>query len=214
MLRLTVFLLISLISIKSVATLIKIDDTGFGLESLTLDTTTNTLWLDISITDSFSYNEVNDFLNSDPRYSTYRFARKEEVFTLFLNAGIVDFSGDFTSLNDNGYNALSSTLGETYQSDVYNFIGGMVYSDTPNASRYILTECLTTDPVECGGTLGASYLFAQDNLTKNYNQAVTGSFLVRKVSEPETLLFFLIPFLTFLGKNSQRPLNQNRGTER
>ncbi|CAA0099181.1 Uncharacterised protein [Halioglobus japonicus] len=70
----------------AVAALISIDDPNFGTGALTLDTSTNMTWLDLSITEGMSFNDVSSQLGASGTYSGYRYASPEEVYSLFVEA--------------------------------------------------------------------------------------------------------------------------------
>ena len=80
-----------LLSISSAnAELNSADDPVFGTDSLTIDTETNLVWLDISQTNDRCFSQVSDqfFVNGD--FEGFRFATAEEVLAFFDHAGIPD----------------------------------------------------------------------------------------------------------------------------
>jgi len=78
------------------AALIETDDSIFGIKSLTLDTSTNLAWLDLSITEGVSFNDISKELIPGGEYQGFRFASPDEVRSLFNQAQIPD-------INDPGY---------------------------------------------------------------------------------------------------------------
>ena len=93
------FLIIYLVALPFIAhaALMPANDTFFGDGSLTIDTSTNLAWLDLSITAGISFNEVSNELGNGGIYSGYRFASLDEVFSLYVEAQIPDINdvGDF-----------------------------------------------------------------------------------------------------------------------
>jgi hypothetical protein len=70
------------------ATLIQADDPRFGLNSLTVDTTTRLAWLDLTASAGLSYRQVLADTQPGGIFSGYRFATAQEVLTLYASAGI------------------------------------------------------------------------------------------------------------------------------
>ncbi len=103
------------------AALLSADDSLFGSGSITIDTSTNLAWLDLSITEGISFNKVSNELESGGLYAGYRFASPDEVFLLFVAAQIPDINvpGDFanygTTENSSPALTLIELMGPSYQ---------------------------------------------------------------------------------------------------
>jgi FIMAH domain-containing protein len=69
------------------------EDPVFGPDSLTLDTTTNLLWLDLEYTDERSYLDVSSKLGAGGEFEGFRYATQAEVLAFFSAAGIPDVPG-------------------------------------------------------------------------------------------------------------------------
>ncbi len=87
---------------------------------MTVDTSTNLAWLDLSITAGISFNEVSSELGIGGIYSGYRFASPDEVFALFVEAQIPDINvSDIANLgtiaNATPALALIELMGPSYQ---------------------------------------------------------------------------------------------------
>ena len=123
------------------AALISVDDSTFGIGSLTVDTSTNLAWLDLSITKGISFNDITNELNYGGTYSGYRFASPDEVFSLFVQAQIPDINatGSFahygTSANAAPALSLINLMGPSYQIQT----GGVLLSEIAGFSSQHVT---------------------------------------------------------------------------
>ena len=103
------------------AALLSVNDSTFGNGALTLDTSTNLAWLDLSITEGASFNDITAQLEVGGTYSGYRFASPDEIFALFTEAQIPDINapGDFANYGTVANAAPALTLielmGPSYQ---------------------------------------------------------------------------------------------------
>ncbi len=70
------------------ANLIQATDPRFGLNSLTIDTTTGLGWLDVSLSAGLSYQQVLADTQPGGSFSGFRFATVQEVLNLYTSAGI------------------------------------------------------------------------------------------------------------------------------
>lgn len=84
--------ILSLFACPVNAALMSVDDPLFGVGSMTVDSSTNLAWLDLSITEGKSFNEVSSQLGVGSIYSGYRFASPDEVYALFVEAQIPDIN--------------------------------------------------------------------------------------------------------------------------
>ena len=95
------------------AALISMDST-YGMDTVTLDTDTNLMWLDVPLSTAYSYNGILPELEAGGAFEGYRMASGEEVQTLFSNAGIPVFGGiDFVTENYEPVLALMDYVGVT-----------------------------------------------------------------------------------------------------
>ena len=76
------------------ADLISIDDTVFGVDSITKDTDTGYEWLDITESLGLSLDFVLTELGEDGLFAGFRVATIDEIAELWFNAGITDPTGD------------------------------------------------------------------------------------------------------------------------
>ena len=111
---------LAIVSFNVSAALISANDSFFGVDSLTIDTSTNLAWLDLSITEGISFNEISGELGIGGIYYGYRYASPDEVFFLFVEAQIPDINsvGDFgigTVANATPALALIELMGPTSQ---------------------------------------------------------------------------------------------------
>ncbi|HTM44340.1 MAG TPA: hypothetical protein VL137_05265 [Polyangiaceae bacterium] len=70
-------------------------DTSFGTDTGTLDTNTGLLWLDVTLSTPYSYDQLQPELAPGGVFEGYRMATMEEVLTLWSDAGI-----DTAALNE------------------------------------------------------------------------------------------------------------------
>jgi hypothetical protein len=63
-------------------------DSGFGPNTVAIDTITGLKWLDLTVTAGLSYNTVSQELGPPGRFSGYRYASQDDILQFFLDAGI------------------------------------------------------------------------------------------------------------------------------
>jgi Thrombospondin type 3 repeat len=105
------------------------DDPVFGPGSVTLDTATDLLWLDMTHTDPdlnalYKYDYVSSQFGSGGDFEGFRYATQAEVFTMFSNAGIPVVPGNSPS-NEAPILALIDLIGTASSSagEVQGFTG-------------------------------------------------------------------------------------------
>ena len=81
-------------------------DSPYGTDTLTLDTDSSLLWLDLDLTAGRSFNDVNSQLVVGGEFEGYRYATRDEVLQLWTHASIPDITqvgptqeSDFTAAN-------------------------------------------------------------------------------------------------------------------
>lgn len=106
--KFSITLLLTLCSFSSYAALIEKDWLNYGDNLLVIDTNTNLEWLDLSMTDGQTFEEVNSQLNIGNTFEGFRFATEVEIFNLYENAGFnYSLNGQSTGFTDqSGYDAL------------------------------------------------------------------------------------------------------------
>ena len=65
-----------------------LQDSSFGANTLTVDTSTGLAWLNVSLTAGHSYNDISSQLGAGQLYQGYRFATVAEVQTLWADFGV------------------------------------------------------------------------------------------------------------------------------
>lgn len=149
------------------------DDPFFGPGSVTLDTATDLLWLDMTHTDPnsnslYKYDYVSSQFGPGGDFEGFRYATQAEVFTMFSNAGIPVVPGNSPS-NEAPILALIDLIGTASSSagEVQGFTG------TPSSPGRRIT-------VYAAGTEVAPSNESETG-TPNFN---TGSWLVKTAPPP------------------------------
>jgi hypothetical protein len=70
------------------ADILSVDDPVFGIGSITRDTDTGMDWLDLTITQNRSFNDIASQFGVGGQFEGFRHATSTEVFQFFTNAGI------------------------------------------------------------------------------------------------------------------------------
>lgn len=169
------------------ATLVS-SDSSFGSDSITLDTDTNLMWLDVPLSTAYSYNGILPELEMGGVFEGYRMASGDEVRTLFTNAGIPVFGGSFVHENYDPILALMSYVGITGHNGnlgtgiPFDYTVGHI-SDTASQEGWVLAMTLSVYEPDLTGRASSGTIPAD-----NENQ-YHGAWLVRavSVSEPSTL---------------------------
>jgi hypothetical protein len=100
-----------LTGLSAKADLIQATDPSFGLNSLTIDTTTGLGWLDVSLSAGLSYQQVLADTQPGGSFSGFRFATAQEVLNLYTSAGIPETG--FYPLSTSSITSLLSLIGIT-----------------------------------------------------------------------------------------------------
>lgn len=181
------------------AGLISMTDPHFGSDSLTLDTDTNLLWLDLTHSTNRSFNSVSASFGPGGDYEGYRYASLAEVDTLFRHAGFPITDGTFRPADLAAATQFINLFGITDSSPRGDTSQGLVNTFHPsNSSPYVLSAVFEVPPFQ---NPSAGYALGQDGIDLGFSPTIgpdvarpfTGSFLVRAVPEPSSL------FLMFVG---------------
>jgi len=88
----------------------------YGANTLTLDTSTGLEWLDVTLTQGMSINQVSGQLGSGGLYAGFQYAHASDVHTLILDGGVSSepIEGSTTAANLTAVNSLISLLGQTF----------------------------------------------------------------------------------------------------
>ncbi len=78
----------SILAAGPVQAALLVESSSFGIGSITFDTDTNLKWLDLPHTLDYSYNELQPEFGTGGVFDGYRLATGDEVYSLFVNAGI------------------------------------------------------------------------------------------------------------------------------
>jgi hypothetical protein len=174
----------------SSATLIELDLYNPGDKLITSDTDTGLYWLDLIVTQDFSYNDSLIKMNPGGSLEGFRYATVADVYGLQVSAGLPAgklFSPFF--LFKKRMDVLIDMVGETTSSDGYRFAHGITsdpFDPTTSIDDRILRSLSITRAA------GASQGVIADDLTSSY----VGSWLVtdtrptmpEPVPEPSTIL--------------------------
>src|SRR6185437_7859228 len=175
------------------------EDSAFGLHTITRDTSTGLEWIDLTLTQGQSVNQVLAQLGPGQHFAGFHFASEPDVAQLFLDGGLSSFPlGSSTSSGDlAAAQNLVSLLGET------------ATLLQPDGTTVHVTQGFAPGPVPAGP--GEIYFVAwqSDNTASAHFVNVdfanlddtfptAGTFLVRDsvsgVPEPSTWAMLLIGF--------------------
>jgi hypothetical protein len=166
---------VTLSAAPATATLISVDDPRFGPGSVTDDTATGLRWLDLTLTDEWSWLEVEAELGEGGSLEGYRHATFAEVMALFQTAGLpapveVDRIG-------RTWPEGLSTYGTVADLDEGGFVVGAIeyfsltFPDGSTYDRYWIGESFSHFEFPPGG-----------------RSTEVGHFLVKPIPEPGTLV--------------------------
>lgn len=184
-----------ILSASSIANAALIDrDWAFDNDNFLMhDTSTNLLWLDLSITADQSYNNIADQFGAGEYYEGFRYATLDEVLHLWSEAGITDTNFAWV---DNGevaaVSSLANRLGTSLLADSTG-IGahalGMINGGEPlpNGEHWVMELSYNFDGIR---TRTSSNYYTLD---PDYNSIHYSSYLVKisSVPLPGSLLMLL-----------------------
>ena len=186
------------ISINSHALFIQATDPRFGINSVSIDTSTNLAWLDLNFTKGRTYIDVASETRPNGDFSGYRYATPEEINNLFDEFG---FFGHQISPGVNT-DAFFQLFGSTSTQSGFPQIAGWASNALGSATNIYGLDFFfdLSNPqylIERGDT-------RWQNPTDIFGG--TGSWLVQVIPEPATLPLIIIGFLGFLivGRRHQR----------
>lgn len=87
-------LLLLIMSMQGYADLISLDDSAFGVGSITRDTDTGLDWLDVTATRDLSYDDVAAQMSVGGSYEGWRYATVTEFDTLIKNFGYIPIESE------------------------------------------------------------------------------------------------------------------------
>jgi hypothetical protein len=186
------------------ATLIS-EASSYGANTLTLDTSTGLEWLDVTLTQNRSFNDVSAQLGAGGQFAGFHYGSRSEVHTFFLDAG---FSAEPLAFSPDASNIaaaqnLISLLGETFNEHIsfgviaefsvfgtsgitgdHNFFGG-----APNETD--IAQVVIQEP--CGAPACATARATNiGNGSLDYTDPTVGSMLVRSAEVPEPASVILL----------------------
>jgi hypothetical protein len=145
---------------------------------LTRDTLTNLTWLDIPLTKNHSYDEVK-LSSYMTQGEVFRYATEQEVST--LNQHIIDQNAINIDPADNMLLYFGSSWVDNLGWGQIRYTAGIIGDDQSRKIITISQTCGSTDGWRCYPlTFGVS----DDDITADYRDTVTGSWLVRGSSNP------------------------------
>jgi hypothetical protein len=173
---------LSLVRLPASGALVEASDPRFGANSLTIDTSTQLAWLNLSKSVDLSYNQVLADTAPGGIFSGYRFATLDEVFGLYSSAGIPGLG--YYPLSNAPIQSLISMVGPSGIVQGWPGIAGITGSFTLFGNQ----ELQNTSGIYASGLNGTLYYlvagsdfdFGRDTTSPFY-----GSWLVREVPEPD-----------------------------
>lgn len=184
-----------LVGFPAQAALIQGTDPRFGPNSLTIDTSTELGWLNLTESAGLSYNQVLSDTAPGGIFSGYRFATVDEVLGLYSSAGIP--GPGYYSLGNPSIQSLISLVGPTGTAQGWPQVLGITGSSvlpTQNSSQY-------TAGIYASGLNGAlDYLVTAPGTAefgRDYGTPDTGSWLVMQVPEPGVSLILAAGLIGF-----------------
>ena len=202
-----------LASSSSGAALVPKDFSVLGDGQLTLDTSTQLEWLDLSYTDGVSFEAVQSGWADLTTSKGFRYATGIEIDRLFRNAGLT-ISSDFLVTNYAPAIALHSLLGSTASGSNYQLTSGYYalgpMHQTSTGWHYSLLSYWLVSTSRGDATVGPITLACIMVDCYSVGSPDYGSFLVRQntppIPEPATTallglgIAFLLPFLRRRGE--------------
>lgn len=137
---------------------------SFGADTIVHDVQTNLNWLDLSLTEGYSYVYVNEQLAIGGKFYGYRFATVQEVTTLFQHAGIsaIGSTGQFGVEQYNAANNLLNMLNANGTADPLNLC-----SSCNNTYTFAFTAEAAPNPhlVDSNGVIGVGRVYSYLGVT-------------------------------------------------
>src|SRR5450756_2195430 len=129
--------LISLLAVglPAPANLIQTTDPSFGLNSLTIDTTTGLTWLDLTASAGLSYQQVLTATLPGGIFSGFRYATGPEVISLYTDAGIPGVG--YYSASNPAITSFISLVGATSSQDGHPETFGISGTSDGSGSQFV-----------------------------------------------------------------------------
>ena len=182
----------------SVSAALMSKNSSYGADTLTLDTSTNLEWLDLSLSANLSINQVTALLAPAQLFDGFRYATNAEITTLFMDGGITPpLSFSLVPSDVANGNSLIGLLSKTFDTGaVYGLQGfesdttGFAGANWAYAAQLYIQPLCASDP--CVTALAAGIAFQNGGLPdRDLHRDNLGSFLIRSsaqtVPEPATL---------------------------
>ena len=150
-----------------------IPNSGDGL--LTIDTTTNLEWLDLTETANLSFIEVSGGVGDYTTTLGFRYATLEEVTNLYLAAGVTEFGLDQVPSNIPAAELLLDLMG------CLEVCSGTLFGAAGLTSTSISTITHSLPFFQLNTTVGARFWVGVNGVTDSSSDASRGSYLVRSV---------------------------------
>lgn len=181
-------------SVNTYSAIISVDDSVFGVNSITRDTASGIEWLDLTISQGMSYNSVLANLEIGGQFEGWRFATSNEVRVFFFKLGLPSINTAlYSTVFEENIANISELLGTTFGDNNSSEYGvyGYVFDDIDPFTQTSMAVKQANGISVINHTLPAH---------KTLNLSHFGSFLVQnyKVSEPPVITILMFGFLIFL----------------
>jgi len=166
------------------APLESVDDSAFGVDSVTRDNVAGLEWLDVTLSTNISYNDIITEFDPGGTFEGWRHAKADELISLFVNAGIplASIGSGFQSSLSGPVQTLQDLVGVTVsgalnRDQTLAFIEdyGLGDGPPPAGQRYVWAVSLDLSSLD--GSAGRAFLDFE-----NQAHSALGHWLVREVT--------------------------------
>ena len=119
-------------------------DSSLGANTITYDSETGLKWLDITLSTSYSYDEILEEIKPGGIFAAYRLATDYELLAFWENAGINTSTTSWTAENYQPIVDFLVLLGKTDVGANLDYTGGHIQQYTPGG-RLVLVATLSAD---------------------------------------------------------------------
>jgi len=154
----------------------------------TTDTSTGLVWLDLTQTENFSYDQVETELLADGLFEEYRRATELELGTLFTNFGLV--SGPVNAVHSQFINLFGETTAQGDNAESFGYADG---------GDNLLVPVYGPDFLFSNGVPSYNVLMGELIHNRTINFDGFGSFLVKPVPVPAAIWFFGSGLISLIG---------------